>query len=210
MSMKVMARVWEYSNAAAGTLLVLLAIADRANDEGEASPVVHSLALKSRLSERQVQRALSALQKMGELIILRAGGRGPKDTNNYIVKVDDKLTSIRDPSVYRPYVPPSVDNLPRTQTNREKIPPIGIFSLSADRKTYAMQVGVVDPGVQFEKFRLHHEARGNRMASWDKAWQLWCRNAVEFAKSRGNAAAAPDPLGRYPKGEELWQRTRRT
>jgi Helix-turn-helix domain len=67
MSISIIDRVWHYSKARKGELLMLLAIADFANDDGEAWPSVPTLAKKSRLSERQAQYALRRLVKSGEL-----------------------------------------------------------------------------------------------------------------------------------------------
>jgi hypothetical protein len=74
MSIRVMARVWDRSVQAEGTLLVLLAIADYATDEGVAYPSISSLMHRARLSERAVRYALRALESAGELHVeLQAG-----------------------------------------------------------------------------------------------------------------------------------------
>jgi hypothetical protein len=68
MSIKVMSWVWEYSMVGAEDILVLLAIADAANDDGRnAFPGIEKLARKCRCSERTVQRAIDRLVKAGEL-----------------------------------------------------------------------------------------------------------------------------------------------
>jgi hypothetical protein len=75
MSIKVMSRVWEGSRQSGGALLVLLAIADFADDDGLAFPSVRTLARKARLSERQVQRVLAELPAAGELVVRPGAGR---------------------------------------------------------------------------------------------------------------------------------------
>ena len=75
MSIKVMSRVWEGSRQSGGALLVLLAIADFADDQGLAFPSVRTLARKARLSERQVQRVLAELATAGELVVRPGAGR---------------------------------------------------------------------------------------------------------------------------------------
>lgn len=74
MSIEVMTEVWRRSTVYSGNLLVLLAIADFADDDGKAFPSVTTLARKARLSERQVQRAISALVKAGELTVRKGAG----------------------------------------------------------------------------------------------------------------------------------------
>jgi Helix-turn-helix domain len=76
MSIKVMTEVWESSNTKGGARLVLLALADYANDEGYCHPGVERLALKSALTERNVQFILRDLEARGELVTLQRMGRG--------------------------------------------------------------------------------------------------------------------------------------
>lgn len=75
MSIPVSNLVWEFSGHKSGNLLVLLAIADHADDRGEAWPGIPRLALKSRLSERHVRRCLKTLESSLELAILPNGSR---------------------------------------------------------------------------------------------------------------------------------------
>lgn len=82
-----MSWVWDHSRAAPTERLVLLAIADCANDAGsEAYPSMAALVQKTGLSDRSIQRALSALTDLGELRVIRNGG--PKGANRYQVTMD--------------------------------------------------------------------------------------------------------------------------
>ena len=76
MSIKVMAEVWESSSAKGGARLVLLALADFANEEGYCYPSIERLALKSALTGRNVQLILRNLETRGELVVLLGAGRG--------------------------------------------------------------------------------------------------------------------------------------
>jgi Helix-turn-helix domain len=76
MSIKVMGEVWESSSTKGSTRLVLLALADFANDQGYCFPSIQSLAIKSALTERNVQVILRDLERRGELVTLRGAGRG--------------------------------------------------------------------------------------------------------------------------------------
>jgi helix-turn-helix protein len=90
MSIAIMSQVWKHSKQEGGALLVLLALADFANDEGICYPAQHTLAKKSRLSARQVRRVLSDLIASGELSIVRAGrGRGLKTIYRVLGKADN-------------------------------------------------------------------------------------------------------------------------
>jgi hypothetical protein len=75
MSIEVMSRVWQRSRQAGDALLVLLAIADFADDCGVAYPSVPTLARKARLSERQVQRVIGELIVAEELRVEPGQGR---------------------------------------------------------------------------------------------------------------------------------------
>ncbi|MBI4001061.1 MAG: helix-turn-helix domain-containing protein [Nitrospira defluvii] len=86
MSIKVLGMVWKGSGAKGGDLLVALAIADFADDDGNAYPSIPTLGKKSRLSDRQVKRAIQNLESLGELKILR--GKGPCGTNRYKLRGD--------------------------------------------------------------------------------------------------------------------------
>jgi hypothetical protein len=70
MSIKVSTEVWQGSRNNSGNLLVLLALADHADDQGKAWPGVPLLARKARLSERHTRRCLKHLLASGELEIL--------------------------------------------------------------------------------------------------------------------------------------------
>lgn len=67
MSVRVMATVWADSEHSGGKLLLLLALADHANDQGVCWPSLETLAQKSRMSERHVRRLLRELEESGEL-----------------------------------------------------------------------------------------------------------------------------------------------
>jgi hypothetical protein len=83
MSIHVMSMVFKHSQATLGSRLVLLAIADNANDHGLCWPSVNLLAEKSLMSERNVQYALQKLIELGEFEITRRY----RETNVYRIKL---------------------------------------------------------------------------------------------------------------------------
>ena len=80
-----MAEVWDHSKASDSKLIILLAIADFANEEGIAWPGVKTLAKKARLGLRETQYVLRQLEASGELRTLIKAG--PKKCNLYQVMV---------------------------------------------------------------------------------------------------------------------------
>src|SRR5262245_44467095 len=93
MSIKVMARVWEYSQQEGGGLLVMLALADFANDAGECWPSIPILARKARLTERQTRRLLNNLEEVGEIRRRKSNG-GRNRRNHYYITLFENFDNI--------------------------------------------------------------------------------------------------------------------
>lgn len=70
MSIKCMTRVWDLSIHKGSALLLLLAMADYADDVGLCWPGLGTLARKTRISRRQVIRISHMVQETGELWVL--------------------------------------------------------------------------------------------------------------------------------------------
>lgn len=79
-----MARVWENSQHAGSDLLMLLAIADFSDDDGNAYPGVATLAKKCRMTQRNANLILANLKRSGELVVRQ--NEGPRGTNRYVVR----------------------------------------------------------------------------------------------------------------------------
>jgi hypothetical protein len=90
MSIKVMSLVWEKSQAKGKELLLMLAIADFADDWGEAFPGITRLAKKCRVSPMTVRRAMDKCVERGELYVLQNCGveTGHGKTNRYKINID--------------------------------------------------------------------------------------------------------------------------
>jgi hypothetical protein len=107
MSVRVMSWVFERSASELAARLVLLAIADRANDEGsDAWPSIPTLAKKAHVDERTVRRSIERLERLGELRVERQIGR----SHIYTVVMQPAL-----PLAAGVEAPPTLDKLsPRT------------------------------------------------------------------------------------------------
>lgn len=87
MSIRVMDWVWRQSKSRGVERLVLLAIADCANDEGEhAYPSIATLTSKAGIGESTTHRAIKALVDLGELRVTQNAGK--RGTNLYAVIMD--------------------------------------------------------------------------------------------------------------------------
>ena len=102
MSVKVMSRVWDESKMASTELLLLLALADHANDYGTCYPGIEHLAHKTRKSERQVKRLLVKLEAAGELFIPHRNG-GRETANRYFIVCGLSQEEIEQTLVNQPF-----------------------------------------------------------------------------------------------------------
>jgi hypothetical protein len=88
MSIKAMSWVWDNSKQKGAKLLVLLAIADRCDDEGVCFPGHARLAKKSRTTKQTVSKHIKALEAAGELSVTVHGGTKTThgNTNRYYLR----------------------------------------------------------------------------------------------------------------------------
>lgn len=75
MSIAVMTNVWERSPSTGNELVVLLALADSADDDGKCWPSVQRLAAKARVHRATVFRLLASLRDSGEIDVERRLGQ---------------------------------------------------------------------------------------------------------------------------------------
>ena len=87
MSIEVMTCVWKHAPVQSDELLILLALADFADDDGGCWPAVETLADRARMTPRNVQRCLRGLAERGLISILEKAG--PKGVNRYVVRPDE-------------------------------------------------------------------------------------------------------------------------
>lgn len=88
MSIEATNAVWKWSRQKkSGALVVLLALADYTNSEGIAWPALATLAKKARMTKRNVQRWLHALQQAHELEVHQNQGR--RGSNIYRILLNE-------------------------------------------------------------------------------------------------------------------------
>jgi hypothetical protein len=95
MSIKVMNWVWQNAPQRGGEFIVLLALADFCDDEGQnAYPSMKLLASKARLTMRQAQRIIKSLKAKGSLIVTERPRVGRGSVHTYCIPMaqDDKLS----------------------------------------------------------------------------------------------------------------------
>lgn len=88
MSIRLMTVVWDIQFPTQAQKLIALKLADYASDSGNSVyPSNESLAKRAGCDERTVQRTLKAFRECGILSLVRQGGGGPKDTNEWRLNV---------------------------------------------------------------------------------------------------------------------------
>lgn len=92
MSIRLANHVWEHAQLSGTDLLMLLALADHANDEAVCWPSLERLAARCRISKRQAQRVIQRLIAAGEIYVDAGNGRG--NTSYYhLLNLPEKVTS---------------------------------------------------------------------------------------------------------------------
>jgi hypothetical protein len=139
MSIKIMDRVWDHSQATGTPLLVLLCLADWANDDGECWPSVSKIGKKCRLQDdRHVKRVIRGLQELGEVIVVIGGGKSSRKGG-----VRSNLYTI---TVHMPAEQTVADRPPSETADRgSQTPHDGGLSTTHDRGSQTPQTVVEGP-----------------------------------------------------------------
>jgi hypothetical protein len=188
--------------------IVLLALADCANDEGHCWPGIKSLVAKCSKSERTIQGAIQRLVDAGHLSRREVMGKGC----NYTVHPRNGCA----PAETAP-TPAGIAGRPRsgcgqTVKNRKEPSPHK-RAIPANWQPEEFSIGsqsrhVVDgwpPGecaAQLEQFLAHHAAKGNTFTDAQQAWSTWVLNTRKFGVGRneqrlGKTTAAIAGLGGF-------------
>jgi DnaD/phage-associated family protein len=88
MSIRIMTMVWDKGPEDKNELLVLLALADHANDDGYCWPSMNSIARKCRMTRQGVAGIEERLETDGWLRIYRSSSDGKKNVNKYCIQVE--------------------------------------------------------------------------------------------------------------------------
>jgi hypothetical protein len=120
MSIRIMTEVWQHSQHKGSELLLMLAIADNANDQGVAFPSLRTLARKTRLASRHVRRLLRVLEHSGELSI--SIGTGARGCNEYVIHPGQLVPRMKSTGDTQGPNPPDIAVSPEPNTKTKTSP----------------------------------------------------------------------------------------
>jgi len=119
MSIRVTTWVWENTKAEGAELLVLLALAEHAGDDGSCYPSMKRIAERARLSLRGAQTAMRALEAKGAIRTSR--NTGPHGCNRYTVVMSPAEAAPRLPDA-APRPPDAAPRLPDSAPRANSAP----------------------------------------------------------------------------------------
>ncbi len=184
-----MAWVFKHSDATGNDRLVLLSIADEADDDGSSAfPSIERLSIKARVPKRTVMRCLTRLEESGGLIVHRPEVKGRGRFNTYVVVMrnGDTLTARNGDTLTDPAtVPPSetvrkgaerctplayrsqthrpID--PESKTTPTPLPPVALPIPHANGVAKATEMGFDE----FWQVYPRHEAKRAAQKAWPGA-----------------------------------------
>lgn len=205
MSIRIMSLVWELSLPDSDKL-VLLALADCANDDGYCWPGMATLARKCSKGERTVQYALRQLEKDGHLSRREIRGRGCE----YMIHPRNACTPAEDAPVQGTTKPPQrlhptpATVAPKPSVNRKEpspkkraipddwFPEEFAFGSESRKVVDSWPPGELE--AQVEQFRAHHGSKNNTFSDLQKAWCTWVLNTRKWGIGRNERPSNPTAI----------------
>ncbi|EFP4754985.1 helix-turn-helix domain-containing protein [Salmonella enterica] len=193
MSMNLMAKAMSIKVGNPLRKLVLIKLADNANDEGECWPSYQHIADQCEVSRSTAKSHIRALEDMG-LLKREFRRKGELNQSNVFYLTLDNAQQIppesggagadrggagADPRTYHSFEPVKE---PLERKKKPSSMPEG-FSPSASHQKMAEEFGISLQD-EFDKFTDHHLSKGSKFIDWSRALNTWLRNARGFQKSR--------------------------
>lgn len=215
MSYNLVRAVWERKDLDASERLVLLSLADHADEDGFCYPSVKRLCERTSLAERTVQGTIKKLVGRG-LVSVRYG-QGRNGTNAFVVNATPaedappqdlhpaanapRKICARPPQMLRH--PPAAD-APKPSLNQHEdkepplipprrkraIPPNWVPSDRNIADASNRQFSAEEIDDEAAKFRDYHLAKGSTFLDWDAAWRTWLGNARKWQPKRPDNSSA--------------------
>ena len=196
--------VWDLQGFSPSEKLVLLSLADNANDNGWCWPSAANIVRRTGLSESTVRRVIGTLVKRGIIDQKDRPGRScyyrvnpyhgdtPVMVKPLSPRQDTPITmtghpyhgdtqnhhrTIKEPSLLS--APPPAGEKPKSSRAVAKVGFDQNEIPEAWGQYLADYLPDADPGEMFNDFRDHHLKLASRFADWGAAWRNWVRNAAK-------------------------------
>lgn len=204
MSMTLMAKAMSIKVGNPLRKLVLIKLADNANDQGECWPSVAYIAEQCEISARSVQNHIQQLVKDGLVRIeIRKASSGLNQSNLYHLSLksegaafapygagdsplDGAGAAPRTSHSFEPVIEPLKTLAKKDPKARRNAMPEN-FSPSENHKALAKSLNV-SLDSEFLSFQDHHRAKGSTFVDWHAALNTWIRNAAKFAAKKSGYA----------------------
>lgn len=228
MSMNLMAKAMSIKVGNPLRKLVLIKLADNANDNGECWPSYQHIADHCECSKSAVKDHISALIKLGLMSKEnRVGNNNGKGNTSNVYRLNLTKTPVPSestgmatesthvPSESTPPVPPAGTRIshsfepvkePLDSKKKSSSLPEG-FSPSPSHHKMAEEYGI-SLQEEFDKFIDHHLSKGSKFIDWNRALNTWLRNAKGFQKSRpsNSFSKTPSAITVSKTGLVFWDR----
>lgn len=190
----------------AGDKLVLLALADCANDEGRCWPGLASLCAKTGMCRRTLQEALRQLDRGGQITREENPGKGMNYTVHPVAK---SAPVVETAPVAKSATRGGKDchggvakSAPKPSENRKEPSPPKMRAIPDGWWPQEFGSGTISwkvvngwpPGeleAQVEQFRAHHGSKNNSFSDLQKAWSTWVLNTRKWGIGREQRSTNP-------------------
>lgn len=164
MSIKLMTQVWALP-VHEKCKLVLLSLADQANDDGVCWPDIETIAARCSVSTKTVGRAISALESDGWLVVKREYGKTPI----FRVVLDDKPVEKQPEKAPEPAPKTDLDKL----SNSEKSPGnLDKLSIDLDKLSNSHTRTVIEPSLPLTP-SPSGDGSGAGLPGFERWWQTY-------------------------------------
>lgn len=200
MSVRLMAAIFESETLGPTERLILLALADHADDSGRCYPSISRLAQRTGLSERAVRNNVRAMEKTGYITVHI--GIGPSGKNVYFVRSTPAADAPRQEMPPAAYAPPPRQEIPVTpaadapEPSRTTIKP----SNGREKDLFGENEGVDAPqqesvDVHFDRFWKAYPKKVGKPAA--------LKNFRKAVKDGENPERIIEAAGRYARTETV-------
>jgi hypothetical protein len=206
MSYKILGPAWE-ANLSCPAKLILISLADQANDHGICWPSVQTMISRTGLCDRAVRGHLADLESAGHITRDFRSGRST------VYRIHPIATPAKECTPEKEFRTAPHAGLPLHHMQDTPAPHAGITVIEpkgepqivvspspkqkrkSARRGYPEDFFPNETGIAFANerkldikeelvsFENFHRAKGDTMADWQAAWRTWCMKAVKFRKA---------------------------